>query len=445
MVTAPANPRLLTPYVLTEQGDWFEAEIHFIRRLLQPGMGVVDIGANYGIYTLTAARAVGPTGRVVAFEPGSLPHACLGRSLQANGLTQVELRREALSNRTGLARLGVAANSELNSLSNEGGEGEEVSLVTLDSAADAWNRPIDFLKLDAEGEEIRILEGAERFFARHDPLVMFELRHGAGVNHGLLDAFRRRGFDLYRLLPGLGVLVPLDLESETEPFLLNVFACRPARADLLRQAGLLVTAPGALPAAEAEPAMEVLARWAGNSPWAGALWRRGVPAGAGAWGESYVQALADTLRSEDPARALAQRWSYLNRALETLSLVVGNQASPGRRFALARAALACGSRKLANDCLWGLGESVDVGAWVEEPFLPPVMRLDALNPAGGTFADVFAAMRDESLVESGAFSVYFLPKKLLPVLRRLGGNPLCSAAARRRLKTARRIFPPEMV
>jgi len=444
MVTAPANLRLLTPYVLTEQGDWFEAEISYFRRLLQPGMGVVDIGANYGIYTLTAARAVGPTGWVAAFEPGSLPHACLGQSLQANALPQVELRREALSNRTGSARLGIAANSELNSLSNEGGEGEEVLLVTLDSAAEAWNRPVDFLKLDAEGEEIRILEGATHFFARHDPLVMFELRHSTGVNHGLLDGFRHRGFGLYRLLPGLGVLVPLDPEGEGEPFLLNVFACRPARAESLRQAGLLVPEPAALPASEDESAADVLARWAGHSPWARALWRRGVPDGAGVWGAIYVQGLADLLRGEDPARPLAQRWAYLKRALESLGLVVGIEPRPGRQFALTRAALACGSRKLANDCLWGLGESVDVGAWVEEPFLPPVMRLDALNPAGGTFADVFAAMRDESLVESGAFSVYFSAKKLLPVLRRLAGNPLRSAEARRRVDVARQVFPREM-
>lgn len=58
-VCVPADISLLTPYVLLEQDDWFEAEIHFVRRFLEQGMHVVDIGANYGVYTLSAARGVG--------------------------------------------------------------------------------------------------------------------------------------------------------------------------------------------------------------------------------------------------------------------------------------------------------------------------------------------------------------------------------------------------
>src|SRR5262249_20657349 len=46
----------VTTYVLIEQEDWFEREIAFVRRLLQPGMRVIDIGANYGTYTLTMAQ-----------------------------------------------------------------------------------------------------------------------------------------------------------------------------------------------------------------------------------------------------------------------------------------------------------------------------------------------------------------------------------------------------
>jgi len=55
----------VTTYVLIEQEDWFEREIAFVRRLLQPGMRVIDIGANYGTYTLTMAQAVTPNGQIL--------------------------------------------------------------------------------------------------------------------------------------------------------------------------------------------------------------------------------------------------------------------------------------------------------------------------------------------------------------------------------------------
>ena len=45
----------ITPYVLLEQEDWFEEEIRFVRRWLGPGMRVIDVGANYGVYTVAAA------------------------------------------------------------------------------------------------------------------------------------------------------------------------------------------------------------------------------------------------------------------------------------------------------------------------------------------------------------------------------------------------------
>ena len=70
-IVVPDSLDLITPYVLLEQQDWFEDEIKFLRRLLQPGQKVIDVGANYGVYTLSMAQTVGPTGRVWAFEPAS--------------------------------------------------------------------------------------------------------------------------------------------------------------------------------------------------------------------------------------------------------------------------------------------------------------------------------------------------------------------------------------
>ena len=159
-VMVPDSLDLITPYVLREQEDWFEDEIKFLRHLLQPGQKIIDIGANYGVYTLSMAKRVGPTGRVWAFEPASSTAALLAASIAANGYSQVVLEKCALSNVMGTAQLSLNTNSELNALvhgDQPNGESEAVPLVTLDSCMEThgW-AGIDFMKIDAEGEEANI-------------------------------------------------------------------------------------------------------------------------------------------------------------------------------------------------------------------------------------------------------------------------------------------------
>ena len=58
-VVVPDTLRLMSPYVLREQENWFEIEVGFVRRITRPGMSVLDIGANYGVYTLLLAPLLG--------------------------------------------------------------------------------------------------------------------------------------------------------------------------------------------------------------------------------------------------------------------------------------------------------------------------------------------------------------------------------------------------
>src|SRR5689334_11219087 len=89
-VCVPASPSMTT-YVLLEQEDWFEKEIAFVRRVLRPGMRAIDIGANYGLYTLAMAQNVGPEGAVWSYEPASAASDCLRRTIARNGLTNIHL------------------------------------------------------------------------------------------------------------------------------------------------------------------------------------------------------------------------------------------------------------------------------------------------------------------------------------------------------------------
>ncbi|MDB5524185.1 MAG: hypothetical protein JWM58_1948 [Rhizobium sp.] len=241
----------MTSYILLEQEDWFEDEMDFIRAYIMPGMNTFDIGANHGVYGLTIASQLA-SGHVWAFEPTVAPGTMLSRSIGVNGLKdRMTWVHAGLSDHDGSAEISVSGNSETNSLYGTGAQKERIELYGLDAfiAREKIVASIDFVKLDAEGEEIKILAGGDDFFSRQSPLIMFELKHGNQVNHGLIDAVKALGYTIYRLAPGLEMLVPYEAGFE-EGFLLNLFAVKPDRAAELAERGLLAPA-GAAESSEA--------------------------------------------------------------------------------------------------------------------------------------------------------------------------------------------------
>ena len=139
LVTVPDSLTFMTPYVLYEQGDWFEDEIRFVRSFVKSGMYVIDIGANYGVYTLTMALKTGSGGKVLAFEPTTAVADCLSRSIEKNNFSNIELVKAGLSDKVEPARLSLNENPETNSLSNSapGALFETVLVTTLDECMDS--------------------------------------------------------------------------------------------------------------------------------------------------------------------------------------------------------------------------------------------------------------------------------------------------------------------
>jgi FkbM family methyltransferase len=442
----PNNNRLMTPYILQEQEDWFEDEIHFIRRWLKPGMCVVDVGANYGVYTCAAACSVGPTGSVISFEPAALPYSCLKRSIADNGWSQVTLHKEALSDHRGSARLGIHAHAELNSLSQVGGQGEEVVLGTLDDYADTIAAPVDFLKLDAEGEEVRILSASSRFFARHNPLVMFEYKHDKVVNHGLIAAIKSLGMDIYRLVPGACCLVPLDESVPGDDFLLNLFGCRPGRAESLEQQEFLLRVRPVVvePIAQAEAELQVRA-WIAARPWAAKLWPSGLPTERRPGQDRYICAMAEILSAEDPQRPAAARYAGFVRALELLTQEVSSSVSVPRGLTLARVQMALGFQSESMRTLRSLEQvfaqrGTVLGFCPNEMLLPADSLHDALAPGFVTDPGlIIQVMLDETLLTRAAYSTFFTRGMIPGLLARLASNPLITPGAQRRLAMARNL------
>ncbi len=152
-----------------------------LRRLLAPGDVFYDIGANVGFFTLVGARLVGPSGRVVAFEPVPWCARAVGRNIELNGFEHAQIQQRAVGAADGSARLLVVGEASWSHLESTGRHADvrdeiDVEVVSLDSLVAAGAiAPPDVLKIDTEGAELQVIEGARETIARHRPAIVCEL------------------------------------------------------------------------------------------------------------------------------------------------------------------------------------------------------------------------------------------------------------------------------
>ena len=156
-------------------------ERRVVCQLLKPGMTVLDVGANAGLYTMTAARLVGRSGRVIAFEPSARERARLTSHLHLNRLTNVVIEPSAVGAVDGEVDLFVVEGTETgcNSLRPPPGEmarANRVPVCRLDTYATRHGLTrVDFIKIDVEGGERDVLRGAEQLFRSARPLLLCEI------------------------------------------------------------------------------------------------------------------------------------------------------------------------------------------------------------------------------------------------------------------------------
>jgi FkbM family methyltransferase len=145
-----------------------------ICRLLDPGEAAIDIGANIGQNASIMALVAGPRGRVVAFEPGPTAWSMLSRNVQSwapYAMAPITLVQKGLSSRIGGALLHESLDLGGFSLEQsapgppriapEGSRGVEIELTTLNAFA-PQSTEIGLIKIDVEGHELSVLEGASR-------------------------------------------------------------------------------------------------------------------------------------------------------------------------------------------------------------------------------------------------------------------------------------------
>jgi FkbM family methyltransferase len=402
-IVVPSSLDSITSYVILEQEKWFEKEIAFVARWLRPGMTAVDIGANLGAYSLSMARQVGRDGKVFGYEPATETCRLLALSKTKNRADNLHIIAAALSDGERGGRLVLGASSELNTLQGSG-PGEPVRITSLDAeqTTGKWGA-VDFLKIDAEGEEERILAGARSFFVNQSPLVMFEVKAGATQNENLPRAFAAMGFGLYRLLEGAPVLVPVGAGDPLDGYELNLFAARPDRAAALAGEGLLIeavpqwapddeTRAKALSLFQAQPFAPIFAQ---------------LPGGAVATEPAYRDALTGYAMWRSTELSLPERCAALRFACDTLTALCQREASMSRLSTLARISWEIGRRTLSVQALKILSDILKAGTGrVTEPFWPPNPRFDAIAP-GPNVIQWFVVAVLEQLEQTAFFSSRF--------------------------------------
>jgi len=166
--------------------------VQFVLKNLRPGDVAIDVGAHKGAFLYWMQRVVGPTGKVIAFEPQPELAKYLSSVIGASHLEHVKVINAALSHRPGVMTL--TREGELPSPSarlaaaNEWDEAIaghvsfSVRVDALDKCLAKQDRPVRLIKCDVEGHELEVFHGARRILEEDRPMLLFECerRHHRG-------------------------------------------------------------------------------------------------------------------------------------------------------------------------------------------------------------------------------------------------------------------------
>lgn len=199
-------PRLSRFYPRVYEHELFQA----LRDHCHPGQTVMDLGAHLGVFSVSMARLVGPTGRVLSFEPTPSTRQALHRVIRLNGCQDiVEIRGEAVSAVAG-ANIAFYETGDVCSYANSLVKTSRskamihVPTTTVDHVARERGVEITFLKIDVEGAELDVLRGARWVFTQCRPTASISLHPPALRAAGVELA------ELWAVLEDYGMIVVRD-------------------------------------------------------------------------------------------------------------------------------------------------------------------------------------------------------------------------------------------
>jgi FkbM family methyltransferase len=225
-----------------QNGTWYEPELDLIPHAVRPGESVLDVGANFGLYSYHLSRAVHSSGRVYAFEPIPFTGATFAIVAKMLRFQNVELIPKGCGDHAGTMTFtvplqeagGISAGQAYVSGRVDDRKGKEQQVrwkktkeltsevVVLDDFLPEFSK-LTFIKCDVEGFELQVFRGAKRLIDRDSPTVVCEINPWflEGFNFRLselVEFFLDRGYGLYRYVGqrGKGWLEPVRMEDIVE-------------------------------------------------------------------------------------------------------------------------------------------------------------------------------------------------------------------------------------
>ena len=214
-------------------------ETMMIKQEVKEGNNVIDIGANIGYFTLLFAKIVGPNGKVFAFEPDPTNFSILKKNIEENNYDNVILSQKAISDKTETTKLFLCKFSNgMHRIYNSDlcDKSLDIESTTMDDFFSEINfkDKINFIKIDTEGSEMKVLAGIEKILESNAATIHIEynpssIRESGFSPKSLPDFLIKMGFDLMSFNRKLGKFKIISLTDlfekypETKNSFVNLF------------------------------------------------------------------------------------------------------------------------------------------------------------------------------------------------------------------------------
>ena len=217
-----ACPKVESCRSLFVTGYYEPNEFCFLNNFLKPGMVFVDIGANLGLYALFASKLVNKEGIVLAIEPSEREFKRLKANIELNQSTNIRPLMQAISNSSEERELLIAEEEHSGhntfgafayaSVQDQGKQ--RVRPETLDEVVkkEGLSR-VDVIKIDVEGHELFVFEGAKKTLSKFRPILLLEIADRALIHQDcsssqVLDFLSQRGYRIYSFDKTTGLPLP---------------------------------------------------------------------------------------------------------------------------------------------------------------------------------------------------------------------------------------------
>jgi FkbM family methyltransferase len=164
---------------------------------------VLDVGANIGIYSLIAGKKIGAKGKVYGFEPADIAFEKFQYHIDLNGLKNIVPIKSGVSNYTGKAEFNICDDDAYNSLGDKPLKDiinkNTIEVVSIDDFVLQNNiKKVDIIKVDTEGAEFLVFQGAKKTLQKDKPTLFFE------YNPTVTEGFENNSNDLLDLIYSFG-------------------------------------------------------------------------------------------------------------------------------------------------------------------------------------------------------------------------------------------------